>query len=108
MAKGKAVTAGEPSKREMVKAALEKLGDVGPTEMQEYIQNTYGREIQKAIISSYKSQLKSPKGGGSGGAGRGAAKGAGNVEMRDLVAVQELIRRYGAAQLTGLVKMLSK
>lgn len=108
MAKGKAgAAAGEPSQREMVKATLETLGDVGPTEMQEHIQKTYGREIKKAIISSYKSQLKAKTNGGSG-AGRMAGKITGNVDIRDLSAVQELIRRVGAAQLAALVKMLSK
>jgi hypothetical protein len=107
MAKSKAASAtGEPSQREMVKTALETLGDVGPTEMQEYIQKTYGKEIKKAIISSYKSQLKAKT--GTGGYGRGGGKLSGNVDIRDLSAVQELIRRVGAAQLTALVKMLSK
>jgi len=92
----------------MVKAALEALGDAKPTEMQEYIQTHYGRELAKGIISSYKSQLKSPKSGGGAAAGvRGAGKVAGNVDMRDLSTVQDLIRRVGAAQLTALVKMLS-
>jgi hypothetical protein len=108
MAKGKATsTAGEPSQREMVKTALDTLGDVGPTEMQTYIQETYGREIKKAIISSYKSQLKSKTNGG-GGAGRGPGRVSGNVDIRDLTAVQELIRRVGAARLSELVKVLSK
>ena len=106
MARAKAGTsAGEPSQREMVKTALEALGDVGPTEMQEYIQTTYGKEIKKAIISSYKSQLKAKSGAPST---RGSSKIAGNVDIRDLSAVQDLIRRVGATQLTALVKMLSK
>jgi len=108
MAKGKAAAGGEPSQREMVKAALEALGDAKPAEMQEYIQTHYGRELKKAIISSYKSQLKSPKSGGGGAGVRGAGKAAGNVDMRDLSTVQDLIRRVGATQLAALVKMLSK
>ena len=109
MAKGKAGAAtGEPSQREMVKMALETLGDVGPTEMQEHIQKTYGREIKKAIISSYKSQLKAKTNGGGSGPARGMGRIGGNVDIRDLSAVQELIRRVGAAQLAALVKMLSK
>lgn len=105
MAKGKAASAtGEPSQREMVKSALEALGNVGPTELQEYIQKTFGKEIKKQIISSYKSQLKAK---GNGGGGRGAGKLSGSVDIRDLSAVQDLIRRLGATQLQSLVKMLS-
>lgn len=106
MARGK-VAAGEVSQREMVKKTLEALGDVGPTEMQEYIQKTFQREIKKAIISSYKSQLKAKTTGGGTSAPRGINRPHGSVDIRDLSAVQELIRRIGAPQLQSLVKMLS-
>lgn len=105
MARAKS-SAGEPSKREMVKSALDELGNVGPTEIQDFIQQKYGTEISKAIISSYKSQLKTK--GASSGAGRGAGKLSGSVDLRDLTAVQNLIHRIGAAQLQSIVKMLSK
>lgn len=106
MARGRtSAAAGEPSQREMVKTALEELGDVGPTRMQEYIQEKYGREIKKAIISSYKSQLKAKANGG--GPGRPAARLSGSIEIRDVSAVQELIRRMGVAQLNSLIKMLT-
>jgi hypothetical protein len=110
MARGKSSAAGgETSQREMVKTALEDLGDVGPTQLQEHILQKYGKEIKKQIISSYKSQLKSGKaGGGTGVTGRGAGKLSGSVDVRDIAAVQNLIRRIGAGQLQSLIKMLIK
>ena len=89
----------------MVKTALEELGDVGPTRMQQYIQEKYGREIKKAIISSYKSQLKAKANGG--GSGRPGPRLSGSIEIRDVSTVQELIRRMGVSQLQSLIKMLS-
>lgn len=105
MARGKTV-AGELSQREMVKQALDELGDAGPTQLQEHIQQKYGKEIKKAIISSYKSQLKAKANGGGTGRNYGPRL-SGSIEIRDVSAVQELIRRMGVAQLQSLIKMLS-
>lgn len=91
------------SKRKMVEMALNELGDVGPKELHQHILEKYKQEVTTQIISSYKSQILSGKGGkGSAGAVTGA------VDLRDVVAVKELIDRLGANQLTNLIKALGK
>lgn len=104
MARGK-LAAGELSQREMVKQALDDLGDAGPTELQEHIQKKFGKEIKKAIISSYKSQLKARSNGAP--ARTFGPRLSGSIEIRDVSTVQELIRRMGVAQLYSLIKMLT-
>lgn len=94
---------GAPSRMAMVREALGAVGaDSKPKEIDEYVRSTYGTTIPAPIISAYKSAINARSGGG----GRGGRSGGEMVDVRDVVAVRELIDRYGADQILRLVKML--
>jgi hypothetical protein len=99
MAKAKVEVAPTISKRKMVEESLTSKGNVGPKELQAYILEKYNTEIELGMISSYKSQLLSGKGG---------TKSAltGSVDLKDLATVKELIERLGAPALINLIKTL--
>jgi len=106
MAKGKTEGADvekKMSKRKMVEIALSDLGDVGPKELYQHILDKFKAEVTTQIISSYKSQILA----GKGGKGSTSLAG-GSVDLRDVVAVKDLITRIGANQLSSLIKALSK
>ena len=103
MARAKADAGGGMSKMKMVTQALQDVRDGSPKELQAHIKEKFGTDIATAMISSYKSNILRKQGGGRGGRG-----GDTQVGVRDLTAIQDLIGRYGAAGLTGLVKVLSR
>lgn len=97
---------GGPSRMAMVREALGAVGaDAKPKEIDEYVRSKYGAAIPAPIISAYKSAINSRSGGG-GRRGRPAGGRDERVDVRDVVAVRELIGRYGADQLLRLIKML--
>jgi hypothetical protein len=93
------------SKRKMVKEAMDKLGDVGPQEIQQYIHDTYGVDMNTGMVSSYKSGIKKQLGGFSGG--RAAAESS-MVSLRDIAVIRELVTKYGTPQLTQIIKTLAQ
>jgi hypothetical protein len=101
---------GEASQMSLVRDALEALGyDAKPAEIDAHIKEKHGREVPKAIISSYKSLLKNKQ--AKGGAGKPGQRrpggGAGGIKMEDLAAVRGLVARLGAAQVKQLVDVLA-
>lgn len=117
MAKSKSAE-GELNKRELVQAAFEAKGDAPPGELQAFIKETYGKEIEIGIISSYKSNIKKKLGlgrvnkkkrgrpAGSTNAPRAEAKGN-MVNLDDLQAVSELVKKMGAEKVMSMVQIAS-
>lgn len=112
MAKAKGGDGGV-SQMSLVRDALEALGyDAKPADIDAHIkENNSGREVPKAIISSYKSLLKNKKnkGGAKGKPGRkpGGGASAGGIQVEDLAAVRGLVSRLGAEQVKQLVDVLA-
>ncbi len=108
MAKGKAESGEEKkiSKRKMVQYSIQELGaESTPKELQAHIETKYGTSISAQMLSSYKSNILKKNGGSTKGSPAGAG---GNVSMRDITTLRELIDRHGVSQLATLVKVLSK
>ena len=115
MAKAK-MEDGGMNKRQIVQAAFEAKGDVGPGELQAYISETYGKELPINIISSYKSQIKSKLGLGRKNKRRGraaavasvprAAAASKTVNLDELEAVTALVRKMGAEKLISLANLV--
>lgn len=114
MAKSKSED-GSLNKRQMVQAAFEAKGDIGPGELQAYISQTYGREIPINIISSYKSQIKTKLGLGRKNKKRGRPAGSQNVpkavklskmvNLDDLEIVNDLVQRIGADNVISMANL---
>ena len=103
MAKSKG---GDVNKYALVTEALEALGyDAKPVEIDGYIKEKHNVEVSKAIISSYKSSIKSKKGKAAGAkrGPRSKAAGGGDIQFDDLATVRGLVSRLGAAQVKQLV-----
>jgi hypothetical protein len=95
---------GKVSKTKMVLAALDHFGDDGePADMQPWIKDTYGEEISRQMISSYKSNLLKKKRGGVPVGGDGSGLG-----VRDVAVLQDMIGRVGAGELSALIRVLAK
>jgi hypothetical protein len=112
MAKSKGDAAeSKMSKREMVKVAFDTKGDVGPVELQQYIKEQYGTEIPIPMISSYKSQLKKSRGLVKGRKSKPAAArepaANGRVDLKDVIAVKQLLNRMGHDQLQSVIDALN-
>ncbi len=116
MAKAKSEDGGM-NKRQIVQAAFEAIGDVGPGELQAHISKTFGTELPINIISSYKSQIKKKLGLGRKNKkrGRGPAKAtvakvassSGTVNISELEAVYQLVQKMGGDKVISLVNLLS-
>ena len=114
MAKAKSEDGGM-NKRQIVQAAFEAIGDVGPGELQAHITKTFGTELPINIISSYKSQIKKKLGLGRKNKRRGrppgvksapkAAASSDMVNLVDLGAVHELVQRLGAEKVIALAHL---
>ena len=114
MAKSKSED-GSLNKRQMVQAAFEAKGDIGPGELQAYISQTYGREIPINIISSYKSQIKNKLGLGRKNKKRGRPVGSHNapktagvskmVNLDDLEVINALVKRMGADKVIAMANL---
>ena len=114
MAKAKADD-GAMNKRQMVQAAFETQGDVAPGELRAYISATYGKDLPINIISSYKSQIKKKLGLGRKNKRRGRPPGVKSapkagassdmVNLVDLGAVHELVKRLGAEKVIALAHL---
>jgi hypothetical protein len=114
----KAKVAGEGmNKRHMVQAAFEAKGDVSPGELQAYISATFGADLPASIVSTYKSILKSKRGLGKKNKKRGrppgsaakvakAASGSTTVNLDELEAVSQLVRKMGGDKVIALVNLL--
>jgi hypothetical protein len=98
-----AKTKGGVSKADMIREAMRELGDAPPKDMQRYIADKYKTTISTTMISSYKSNFNRKSGrGGRGGAGEG------NIGVKDLTVLREMIDRVGAPQLQSVIKVLTK
>jgi|GEM_PF-1956178 len=118
MAKAKSEDGGM-NKRQIVQAAFEAKGDIGPGELQAYISETYGQNLPINIISSYKSQIKKKLGLGRKNRkrGRGPAKATApraasnsssdTVNISELEAVSQLVQKMGGDKVISLVNLLS-
>jgi hypothetical protein len=101
---------GGPSKADMVRDALQELGNATPKEMQAWIKSKYGEEIKTQMLSSYKSNLgkKKRKGAKTGPKPKAAGGGGGgSIGVDELMALRKLIVRVGADQVQSLIKVLS-
>jgi hypothetical protein len=109
MAKAKAEAADTGMKKtEMVEAALSALGDTAaPGDIQPWIQTKFNVEIDRQMISSYASTIRKKKRTAAGESGK-VAVGGGSLGVKDVTLLKDLIDRLGAAELTGLIKVLAK
>ena len=116
MAKAKSED-GSMNKRQIVQAAFEAIGDVGPGELQAYITKTHGTELPINIISSYKSQIKKKLGLGRKNKkrGRGPAKATASkvsssssdtVNIGELEAVSQLVQKMGIEKVISLANIV--
>ena len=99
------------SKMKMVESALDTHGDdASPADIQPWIKETYGTEIDRQMISSYASQIRKKRRGGASGSIKisGSSAGNGSVSVKDIHAIKDLISKHGSAELVSLVKVLSK
>jgi hypothetical protein len=102
------------TKREGVRRALAELGpDAQPSDIQAFVKSRFGIDMDKALISSYKTALKAA---GNKGPGRKVApKPAkatnatmnGGVSLEDIRAVKELTERVGAERVKQLADVLA-
>jgi len=116
---GQGTTTGAPSKMDAVRQALNSLGrDAKPPALDSYIREHFGMSIPHNMISSYKSQLRSKKGGKGGRRGRPPASESAKtmnavaeerqrVSFKDLQEVKNLAGRLGIAKLQKLVEVLA-
>ncbi len=105
MAKGKAASNKGPSRMEIVRAALQELGEnAKPLEIQAHIKEKTGQEIPTNIISNYKFQIRSKASGTSRGRRRTAA---GALQVEDFEAIRGLVNRLGADQVKRLVDVVA-
>lgn len=106
MAKSK--PAEELNKTQMVTAALATLGaDTPPQQILDHIRDTYGVELSKSMVSSYKSNILKKQRGGTGRKGdRVAADGT--VELKDLRALRDIIDRVGMNEVKHLIQVLDR
>lgn len=105
MAKSKAETS--INKTQAVTEALDTLGEnASPADIQPWIQEKYGVEIDRQMISSYASQIRKKRRGGT--SGRVSVAGGGSVSVKDIHAIKDLIGKHGKEELISLVKVLSK
>lgn len=88
----------------IVRQAMAEVGaDAKPAEIDGYVKAKHGVEIPYGVISAYKSAINAKSGGGKRGRGRSSDE---QVGVMDVVAVRELIGRYGADELVRLIKVL--
>jgi hypothetical protein len=106
MAKAKSGDNKELNRMDMVREALQDLGESAkPLAIQAHIKDKHGEEIPTNIISNYKFQIKA-KGGGTGAA-RGRRKTTtGSLSVEDFVAIRGLVSRLGAEQVKQLVDVV--
>jgi len=104
MARSKAETNGNSrNMMDLVREALNELGDASPKAIQKFIGEKHGVEMKTTMISSYKSNIAKKEGIAAGKEGE-----AGNVSVKDIATIRNLIERLGTNQLQILVKVLSK
>ena len=101
---GRSKSGGPISKRKMVEMAVTELGNAGPKEMHAHILKQHGADLTLQMISSYKSNLKKASGVG----GSRSAIADGSIGIKDLLILQDLVARVGAAQIQSVVKALNK
>jgi len=105
---GSAENEGKLTQREMVKRALKELGyDAKTQAIHEHIRDRFKRTLTNNIISSYKSNLRREAGVAKGRGGRppGRAASAHNaaLDVRDVLAIKELVGRLGANRVRELI-----
>jgi hypothetical protein len=103
------------TKMEAVRRALAELGqDAQPSDIQSYVKSKFGIDMEKTMISSYKTSLKAagksaltrkPK---SQGARATSTRTTGGISLDDIRAVKELADRIGADKVRELAEVLSK
>lgn len=109
MAKAKSEVAPTTNKMQMVETALDTLGDESsPSQIQPWILEQYGTEIDRQMISSYASQIRKKRRGDAPAGKAGADADYSGLGSRDLAALQELIRKVGASELQNYIKVLSR
>src|SRR5689334_17278087 len=107
---------GKISKMEAVRRTLAE-GVQSPTDGVAFIKERFGLDVSTAMFGAYKSQLKAKAGAGSKGKGkpgrklgrkpaeaRAAAPAAGNP-LEAARAVKEMVERYGAETVRGMVDL---
>lgn len=97
------------SRMDMVRVALQELGmEARPMDIQNYIQEHYGVEVSTAIISNYKSQIRTKSEGGGTTPRRSRAKTAAEpLRVEDFEMIRSLVQRLGAEQVVRLVQVVA-
>jgi hypothetical protein len=105
------------TKVEAVRRALAELGaDATPTQIQGWIRDQLGIDMNTDHISTTKSDLRRKAAGkgkpavqqASKAAADGAGNGKGGISLNDIAAVKDLVGRVGADQLRALIDVLGK
>ena len=103
------------SNMEAVRRALAELGqDDQPSEIQSFVKSKFGIDMEKTMISSYKTSLKAASKSAliRKPAPRAAKTASANanhgISLEDIRAVKELTDRIGADKVRELAEVLSK
>ena len=107
----------KPSKRALVQSAIEALGDPKAAEVQAYVKEKFGTDLDLGLISTYKSQLnpkrkkRGKKRGRPAGVPNAVAPAAKaprtSVSIDDIHEIKALINRFGTDGLVSMIKVLS-
>src|SRR5687768_10962610 len=94
-----------PSQRELVKRAMEVIGDKASNDdLQAHILEAFGRNLNKQSIATLKSQIRAEARRNK----RGRAKGPEGYTLEDLRLVQGLIHRIGAKRARDIIDLFDK
>lgn len=111
MARPKGDGSGKPNQTDMVKAALDELGqDAKPLAIQEYVKAKFNKDLSTTLISNYKSVMKKKAGGGRATGkrrGRPPRAASGALHIEDLEAVRALVKKLGPDNVVRLVGVVT-
>jgi hypothetical protein len=107
-----------PSKQDAVRRALRQLGkNARPVEIKDFVKTQFGLEMTLDHVSSAKgkvlrkggkrkAKVKKPAAAAKKPAAAHAT--AGNIDLKDVAAVKELVKRVGADGLRSLIDLLAR